>query len=61
MSLNFLSEKETAALLKLTPETLRVWRSQGKGPPWFKFEGSIRYDRTDLENYIKSKRQKVAG
>jgi hypothetical protein len=47
-----LTPKEAALCINTTPEVLRVWRSQGKGPR-FKGRGHfIRYLKSDLELFM---------
>ena len=48
----YLSPKETAALLEITTATLYRWRRKnGKGPPWKRHGGKIRYLRSDIERW----------
>jgi predicted DNA-binding transcriptional regulator AlpA len=48
-----LSEKDVAALLGLSPATLRDWRWQRTGPPYQAItKRCIRYDRAKLEDWI---------
>lgn len=47
-----LRSNEVAALLSVPEGTLRYWRATGIGPAWVKLEGSIRYDRADVLQYI---------
>lgn len=35
--------------LGFTAGTLRVWRSQGKGPNYYKVGSTVRYEMDDLE------------
>jgi hypothetical protein len=51
-----LDEKEAAAKLGLSPKTLRSWRSRKKGPPYSKYEGAIRYDSDEIEQYDLARR-----
>ena len=47
-----LTARETALHLNTTPEVLRVWRSQGRGPR-FKGRGHfIRYLKADLDEFM---------
>jgi hypothetical protein len=47
-----LTSKEAALYINTTPEVLRVWRSQGKGPR-FKGRGQfIRYVKCDLDKFM---------
>jgi helix-turn-helix protein len=49
--MDFLTEREAAALLHLSPATLSRWRWIGDGPPFKKFGRSVRYARADLEAF----------
>ena len=46
---NMVFEDEAAKFLNRAPKTMRIWRSAGTGPRWFKF-GNFRvcYAKTDL-------------
>jgi Helix-turn-helix domain len=47
-----LTSKEAALYINTTPEVLRVWRSQGKGPR-FKGRGHfVRYVKSDLDAFM---------
>lgn len=51
-SLRLLKEDEVAEILRLSPATLRLWRSTGKGPRFVKIGGSIRYANEALQEYL---------
>lgn len=48
-----LNSKEAAAIIGVTPATLRYWRCKAKGPPYTKLHNSkqagVRYDLGDIE------------
>ena len=44
-----MTTREAADFLGFTAGTLRVWRSQGKGPSYYKVGRMIRYEVDDLE------------
>ena len=44
----FLNPREAAAVLGLKASTLGVWRSEGKGPVFYRFNRMILYKREDL-------------
>lgn len=49
--------EETAAFLtglgaQTSVRTLEAWRRQGKGPPWLKVQGRIRYRRTSVRDWV---------
>jgi Helix-turn-helix domain len=48
----YLSEKETAAHLSVSPSTIRRWRRAEIGPAFFRFGGVLRYGRTALDEFI---------
>ena len=41
-----------AKLLNLSPATLRLWRSLGKGPQYVKCGGAVRYKAEDITAWI---------
>ena len=43
---------EAALYLRLSPKTLRQWRSIGCGPQYNRVGGSIRYDQKHLDEFI---------
>ena len=47
-----LNTEQAAAYLSLSPHTLHRWRWSGDGPRYRKFGRSVRYARTDLDEYI---------
>lgn len=49
----FLSTAQAAEFTGFSPDTLRTWRSRGRGPAWSKAPGgSIRYRLADLRAYV---------
>ena len=52
MGARLMTTTEVAKLLKLKAQTVRKWRSNNYGPPYFKVGRSVRYDRVELENWI---------
>jgi predicted DNA-binding transcriptional regulator AlpA len=44
VSRRFYSERDLAAVLGVSTKTIQGWRLRGKGPPWKKLCGSVRYD-----------------
>lgn len=50
--MNFYTEKEAAAILRLSPRTLRQWRWLGKGPRAVKVSTRcVRYRHDDLDKW----------
>ena len=55
MSDFYLTEKEAAKVLSLSPRTLSNWRAKRVGPPWLKLEGKIvRYSMNRLREWMSS-------
>lgn len=55
-----LNEREAATLLRLAQQTMRGWRSEGRGPKFIRLgagkRNSIRYDLRDLQSFIEAGR-----
>jgi hypothetical protein len=51
MSQSYYTERQAAAHLGLSPNTLAKWRCQGAGPRFHRFGGAIRYARSDLDSF----------
>lgn len=47
----YLSERQLATLWQTSTRTLQRWRASGKGPPFLRLGGAIRYRRTDIEAF----------
>ena len=43
------TDREAAAVLGLSVDTLRLWRRKASGPPVRKFGGAVRYNRDELQ------------
>lgn len=55
-----MTEKETADLLRMKPQTLSVWRSRGgRGPAYIKVGASIRYQRFEVEKWLQKQTVKA--
>ena len=52
----FLSTREAAAFLRLSPQTLANWRAKRFGPAYHKFGRRVRYKMTDLERFTNSRK-----
>ena len=46
--------REAADILRLSPRTLEIWRSRGRGPRYLKFSGKVFYNISDLEEFVNS-------
>lgn len=53
----FLTTRQAAALLSLSPRTLDRYRVAGKGPPFHRFGSRIAYARADLEQWAAQRRR----
>ncbi len=51
-----MTEMEAAERLRLSPATLRTWRSRGRGPVYTSAGGAIRYLVEDIERGLKDRR-----
>ena len=49
-----LTERETAAIVRRAPITLRKWRKDKRGPKFILLAGRVYYPRRDLEAWIRS-------
>lgn len=48
-----LTEREAAAVLRLTPRALQAWRLQGRGPQFVRISArAVRYRPEDVEGWI---------
>jgi len=53
---NVFSERDAARYLGVSPSVLRLWRSEGTGPVYFRAGLKlIRYRRVDLDSWIESR------
>jgi predicted DNA-binding transcriptional regulator AlpA len=54
-----LKNNEVAAMIGISPDTLKTWRVQGKGPRYRKFgitrQAPVSYDRAEVEAWIKAR------
>lgn len=50
-----LTEKETAAMMRLSPEMLRKLRREGGGPQFVRIGRAIRYRAAELGEWIASR------
>lgn len=58
--MRLLDTVQTAALLGITPSTLKQWRHKGRGPAFIKLGNSpqagVAYDQADVLAFIESRR-----
>ena len=51
-SLMEITQKEAAYLLRRAPSTLKSWRAQRRGPPWYKRGYDVVYIKEEVERWI---------
>jgi transcriptional antiterminator len=50
----YLSERELAALLKVSTRTVQRWRANGEGPPWTRISvRTVRYNLKSCNDWAK--------
>jgi excisionase family DNA binding protein len=49
---NLLNTLQAAQLLGCHPDTLRLWRKQGRGPKWFKIGHRYRYSQDAINAFL---------
>lgn len=52
----YLNDVEAAKIADLSPQTLRNWRFEGRGPAYIKAGRSVRYSLTDLISWLEGKK-----
>ena len=52
MDRRFLTAKEVADILRTTPGHLANQRMRGEGPPYFKFERKVLYEKKALNDWL---------
>ena len=52
----FMNDVEAAEILRLSPQTLRNWRTQNRGPAYVKAGRAIRYSVDDLRAFMDQNR-----
>lgn len=53
---DLLTTSELSEYLKVKPNTLDHWASQGRGPAYIKVEGQRRYDPTDVREWLEARK-----
>lgn len=51
-----LTAREVAEILDVHVKTVDRWASQGAGPPYYKFEGTRRYDQDELAAWLEARK-----
>jgi len=50
-----LKSAELAKVFGLTDNTLRIWRMNGDGPPFYKVGKSVRYDQERVRKWLEER------
>lgn len=53
---DLLTVKQAAKEVRLSTSALNKYRATGEGPPYFKVGRYVRYDRDDLDVWVRSRR-----
>jgi hypothetical protein len=59
--MTLLTQREAATALRLSERTLERMRVTGSGPPFVKCNRSIRYEQSDLDEWIEGRRVRSTG
>ena len=57
----YLSTKQVADILGVSPVTIRRWRSEKKGPKYAKIGSHCRYDQSELKKWLDSNNKPGKG
>lgn len=52
----YLNDVDAAEIADMSPQTLRNWRFQGRGPAYIKVGRSVRYSLTDLIAWLEGRK-----
>jgi predicted site-specific integrase-resolvase len=55
-SRDWMTPKQAAFYLGVSPFTMALWRKSNKAPSWHRMHGRIRYTRADLDQWINATR-----
>lgn len=53
---SLLTQAEIALICRVQPETVKKWRSQGKGPRWIPMGRSVLYTAGDFAEWLEARR-----
>lgn len=51
-----LMSTETAARIRVTPTTLKVWRHRNQGPPFYRYGRRVVYRASEVDAWVRSHR-----
>ena len=49
----FMTEREVAAWLRMSVQTVRKWHCDGSGPPYYKVGRSVRYGKSNVADWAR--------
>ena len=58
---DYLTPKDVEKTYQISTKTLANWRSQGRGPEFFKLGNKVRYLRKNVENWVEQSRRKICN
>lgn len=53
----YLTERQVAPILQVTPRCLQAWRQRGEGPPWHRMGRLVRYREDAVLEWAQRQRQ----
>lgn len=56
-----LSSTQAATYIGIADPTLRIWRSRGKGPDFYRIGGRVYYDMADIQRWLSLQRNTSAA
>lgn len=52
-----ITTKEASTLLGIKPNTLAIWRLQGKSPAYLKIGKNVRYELSEIERFLEASKR----
>jgi predicted site-specific integrase-resolvase len=52
ISVGLMSDADVATMLKVSKNTLRIWRKEGRGPAFIKLKKAVLYRLSDVERWL---------
>ena len=56
-----INQRQLATRWDVSVRTLERWRSEGKGPPYFKLGGHVTYVLSDIESFEEAQRKEMSA
>jgi predicted DNA-binding transcriptional regulator AlpA len=54
----FMNEPELAKYFGVSERTVQGWRKRSDGPPYYKIMGNVRYDRKQIDQWLRDQQVK---